>query len=243
MYETNEKTEKLVVKNATFITSAASEKQFISTDKPMIAVCGKSNVGKSSFINMLANRKRLAKTSSAPGRTRLVNYFDFGEFVLADLPGYGFAKVSKSEKERWAKTLDLFFKNKQTIAHVFMLADSRHDPTADDVQMIKFLNHHIIPFTVVLTKADKLSRMKLKENVKAIAADLYMGVENLLPTSAETGLGKEDCRSHRGGGVFCGGRRKRRRRRRSRACAGITKKFLFRANGKNPERKVKVSDE
>ena len=243
MYETNEKTEKLVVKNATFITSAASEKQFISTDKPMIAVCGKSNVGKSSFINMLANRKRLAKTSSAPGRTRLVNYFDFGEFVLADLPGYGFAKVSKSEKERWAKTLDLFFKNKQTIAHVFMLADSRHDPTADDVQMIKFLNHHIIPFTVVLTKADKLSRMKLKENVKAIAADLYMGVENLLPTSAETGLGNEDCRSHRGGGVFCGGRRKRRRRRRSRACAGITKKFLFRANGKNPERKVKVSDE
>ena len=191
MYETNEKTEKLVVKNATFITSAASEKQFISTDKPMIAVCGKSNVGKSSFINMRANRKRLAKTSSAPGRTRLVNYFDFGEFVLADLPGYGFAKVSKSEKERWAKTLDSFFKNKQTIAHVFMLADSRHDPTADDVQMIKFLNHHIIPFTVVLTKADKLSRMKLKENVKAIAADLYMGVENLLPTSAETGLGKE----------------------------------------------------
>ena len=116
MYETNEKTEKLVVKNAKFITSAASEKQFISTDKPMIAVCGKSNVGKSSFINMLANRKRLAKTSSAPGRTRLVNYFDFGEFVLADLPGYGFAKVSKSEKERWAKTLDLFFKNKQTNA-------------------------------------------------------------------------------------------------------------------------------
>ena len=177
--------------NVEFELAAGRKDQLPKCTAPEIVFSGKSNVGKSSFINMLANRKRLAKTSSAPGRTRLVNYFDFGEFVLADLPGYGFAKVSKSEKERWAKTLDLFFKNKQTIAHVFMLADSRHDPTADDVQMIKFLNHHIIPFTVVLTKADKLSRMKLKENVKAIAADLYMGVENLLPTSAETGLGKE----------------------------------------------------
>ena len=92
MYEAKEK---LVIKNATFITSAARSEQFITPDKPMIAVCGKSNVGKSSFINMLANRKKLAKTSSEPGRTRLVNYFDFGEFIFADLPGYGFAKVSK----------------------------------------------------------------------------------------------------------------------------------------------------
>ena len=164
--------EKIVVKNATFITSAASESQFIATEKPMIAVCGKSNVGKSSFINMLANRKKLAKTSSEPGRTRLVNYFDFGQFVLADLPGYGFARVSKSEKEKWGKTLDAFFKNKQKISHVLMLADSRHDPTADDMQMMEFLHYHIIPFTVVLTKTDKLSKMKLKEHVRAIAADL-----------------------------------------------------------------------
>ena len=93
-----EKTPDLVIKNATFITSAARADQFIKPNKPMIAVCGKSNVGKSSFINMLANRKKLAKTSSEPGRTRLVNYFDFGEFILADLPGYGFARVSKPEK-------------------------------------------------------------------------------------------------------------------------------------------------
>lgn len=182
----------LVIKNATFITSAARADQFIKPDKPMIAVCGKSNVGKSSFINMLANRKKLAKTSSEPGRTRLVNYFDFGEFILADLPGYGFARVSKGEKEKWAKTLDQFFKNKEEIAHVFMLVDARHDPTADDVQMIEFLHYHTIPFTVTLTKADKLSRMKLKEHVKAIAADLYLGTNNLLATSAETGYGKND---------------------------------------------------
>ncbi len=197
MYEMNSKNQQntppaVVIKNATFITSAAKKEQFIKPEKPMIAVCGKSNVGKSSFINMLANRKKLAKTSSEPGRTRLVNYFDFGEFILADLPGYGFARVSKGEKEKWARTLDDFFKDKGNIAHVFMLADSRHDPTEDDVQMMEYLHFHTLPFTVVLTKADKLSRMKLKEHIRAIAADLYLAPDNLLATSAETGYGKAE---------------------------------------------------
>ena len=141
---------------------------------------------------MLANRKKLAKTSSEPGRTRLVNYFDFGEFILADLPGYGFARVSKGEKEKWAKTLDDFFKMKEYISHVFMLVDSRHDPTADDVQMIEYLHYHVLPFTVTLTKTDKLSKMKVKEHLKAIASDLYLAPANLLATSSETGAGKED---------------------------------------------------
>ena len=192
MYETNEKQCKLTIKNATFITSAAKAEQFIMPTKPMIAVCGKSNVGKSSFINMLANRKKLAKTSSEPGRTRLVNYFDFGEFILADLPGYGFARVSKMEKLKWAKTLDEFFAQKQNVAHVFMLVDSRHNPTEDDLQMMEFLHFHTIPFTAVLTKADKLSRMKIKEHIKMIATSLRLGVGNLLATSAETGYGKAD---------------------------------------------------
>ena len=194
MYELKQEnqTPTMKIKNATFITSAAKKEQFITPDKPMIAVCGKSNVGKSSFINMLANQKKLAKTSSEPGRTRLVNYFDFGEFILADLPGYGFARVSKGEKEKWAKTLDSFFKDKARIAHVFMLVDSRHDPTADDVQMIEFLHYHTLPFTVTLTKADKLSKMKLKEHLRAIAADLYLAPANMLATSSETGYGKDD---------------------------------------------------
>lgn len=203
MYETNqEKTEKkptVIIKNATFITSAATAKQFIEVNKPMIAVCGKSNVGKSSFINMLANRKKLAKTSSAPGRTRLVNYFDFGEFVLADLPGYGFAQVSKAEKEKWAHTLDAFFKNRQPISHVFMLVDSRHDPTADDMQMLEFLNYHILPFTVVMTKTDKLSKMKVKEHKRAIAADVGLTEANLIATSSETGFGKQEILEKIGG--------------------------------------------
>ena len=96
----------MIIKNATFIISAASPSQFVKSEKPIIAVAGKSNVGKSTFINMLANQKKLAKTSDTPGRTRLINYFDFGEFILADLPGYGYAKVSKSEKERWGKVME-----------------------------------------------------------------------------------------------------------------------------------------
>ena len=191
-YPKKEKAEPaLVIKNATFITSAAKREQFIQPDKPMIAVCGKSNVGKSSFINMMANQKKLAKTSSEPGRTRLVNYFDFGEFILADLPGYGFARVSKGEKEKWAKTLDSFFADREKIAHVFMLVDSRHDPTADDVQMIQYLHYYTLPFTIVLTKSDKLSKMKLKEHLRAIAADLYLAPDNMLATSSETGYGKD----------------------------------------------------
>lgn len=181
----------LVIKSAKFITSAATASQFIHPDKPMIAVCGKSNVGKSSFINMLANQKRLAKTSSTPGRTRLVNYFDFGDFILADLPGYGYAEVSKAEKEKWARTLDAFFADKEKISHVFALADIRHDPTEDDKRMINFLNYHIIPFTVVATKADKLSRMKVKENVRKVAAGFKIGEANVVAVSSQTRFGKE----------------------------------------------------
>ena len=114
---------------AKFITSAAKREQLLSPDKPMIAVCGKSNAGKSTLINLLAGQKKLAKTSSEPGRTRLVNYFDFGAFLLADLPGYGYAAVSKSEKEKWATLLDDFFAQKEDITHVFLLCDIRRDPS------------------------------------------------------------------------------------------------------------------
>ncbi|MBE7088947.1 MAG: YihA family ribosome biogenesis GTP-binding protein [Clostridiales bacterium] len=179
----------LRITNATFITSAACADQFITSEKPIIAVCGKSNVGKSSFINMLANQKKLAKVSQAPGRTRLVNYFDFGEFILADLPGYGYAKVSKEEKAKWAKTLDAFFAQKNKITHVFSLCDIRHDPTADDRQMLEYLYYHIIPFTIVATKADKLSRSQQQKSLKNIAAIYKCGTENIIATSSQTRFG------------------------------------------------------
>lgn len=175
--------------NARFVLSAADKSQFIKADKPIIAVCGKSNVGKSSFINMLANQKKLAKVSKDPGRTRLVNYFDMGEFILADLPGYGFARVSQTEKLKWARLLDDFFADKQNIAHVFSLADIRHDPTADDRQMIEYLNYHILPFTVIATKADKVSRAQAQKSAVNIAAAYKCGVGNIIVSSSETRQG------------------------------------------------------
>ncbi len=179
----------LKITNAGFITSAADKSQFIKSDKPVIAVCGKSNVGKSSFINMLANRKKLAKVSKEPGRTRLVNYFDFGLFILADLPGYGYARVSKAEKLKWARLLDDFFADKGNIAHVFALADIRHEPTADDRQMVEYLYYHTVPFTVIATKADKLSRAQADKSLFNIAAAYKCGKDNVLATSAETRQG------------------------------------------------------
>lgn len=190
----NGTTEKIKIQNPHFLFSAATREQFLSPEKPMVAVCGKSNVGKSSLINALAGNKKLAKTSSAPGRTRLINYFDMGEFILADLPGYGYAEVSKAEKAKWAKTLDEFFKEKGKIAHVFLLVDGRHDPTEDDLQMIEFLTYHILPFTVLLTKTDKLSKAQKSRHRAVIASELALGVENLILTSAETGDGKDELR-------------------------------------------------
>ena len=181
----------LKIGDVTFITSAASKSQFIASEKPIIAVCGKSNVGKSSFINMLANRKKLARVSKDPGRTRLVNYFDFGAFILADLPGYGFAKVSKAEKARWARLMEDFFADRKNCAHAFSLVDIRHDPTADDENMVNFLYAGLIPFTVVATKADKLSRMAGNNNVKKIAAVLKCGAGDVILTSAQTRQGLE----------------------------------------------------
>lgn len=179
------------VKSAKFITSAARAEQFLRPEKPMIAVCGKSNAGKSALINLLAGQRRLAKTSAAPGRTRLVNYFDFGGFLLADLPGYGYAAVSKEEQAKWAKTLDAFFARREDVAHVFLLSDIRRDPSADDAQMVSFLVYHAIPFTVVATKSDKLSKMKVKERARAVANAFGLGAGNVIPVSGLTGEGKD----------------------------------------------------
>ena len=179
------------VKSAKFITSAARAEQFLRPEKPMIAVCGKSNAGKSTLINLLAGQRRLAKTSAAPGRTRLVNYFDFGGFLLADLPGYGYAAVSKEEQAKWAKTLDAFFARREDVSHVFLLSDIRRDPSADDAQMVSFLVYHAIPFTVVATKSDKLSKMRVKERTRAVANAFGLGAGNVIPVSGLTGEGKD----------------------------------------------------
>ncbi|MBO4572350.1 MAG: YihA family ribosome biogenesis GTP-binding protein [Clostridia bacterium] len=176
--------------NAQFIRSAADESGFITSDKPMICVSGKSNVGKSSFINMLANRKKLAKTSNTPGRTRLVNYFDFGDFILADLPGYGYAQVSKTEKERWGKTLERFFEV-APICLVIALVDIRHDPTDDDKTMIKYLYAKRLPFILVATKSDKLPKTKIKPQAATVASKLGLSAGDVIALSSMSGAGRE----------------------------------------------------
>ena len=180
----------MIIRDAQFITSVAHENNFLKSDRPIVAVAGKSNVGKSSFINMLANRKKLAKTSNTPGRTRLVNYFDFGPFILADLPGYGFARVSKEEQRRWGRLMERFFERTE-IAHVFSLLDIRHDPTAEDLQMIAYLYHYARPFSIVCTKADKLGKSKVKPRTAEIAARVKVGVGDIIATSAETAYGRD----------------------------------------------------
>ena len=180
----------MIIRDAQFITSVAHESNFLKSDRPIVAVAGKSNVGKSSFINMLANRKKLAKTSNTPGRTRLVNYFDFGPFILADLPGYGFARVSKEEQRRWGRLMERFFERTE-IAHVFSLLDIRHDPTAEDLKMIAYLYHYALPFSIVCTKADKLGKSKVKPRTAEIAARVKVGVGDIIATSAETAYGRD----------------------------------------------------
>lgn len=181
----------MLIKDAKFITSVADSKNILSSNKPIIAVCGKSNVGKSSLINALANKKGLARTSVTPGRTRLINYFDFGEFILADLPGYGFAKVSDSEKQKWARLMEEFFAKKEACNHVVMLVDIRHDPTKDDLSMINYLHSYSIPFTVVATKADKLGKTRIYGRVQDIGNYLAIGGSSVIATSSETGYGKD----------------------------------------------------
>ena len=144
-----------------------------------------------SAVGSYTNQNKLARTSAEPGRTRLVNYFDFGEFVLADLPGYGFARVSKAEKEKWAKLLDDFFAHSE-IAHVFSLVDIRHDPTEDDRLMINYLYGTRMPFTILATKADKLAKTRVKDAVRRIAAALRTGEKNVIALSNATRRGKEE---------------------------------------------------
>ena len=139
---------------------------------------------------MLANRKKLAKTSVTPGRTRLINYFDFGEFVLADLPGYGYAKVSKEEKKKWANLLETFLATEK-ITLLISLVDIRHKPTEDDKMMVNYLYHYQIPFVLVATKADKLGKTKIIPALKDISAELRVGIDDITASSSETGLGKD----------------------------------------------------
>lgn len=177
---------------AEFLSSAARPKDKIKSDLPQIAVVGKSNVGKSSFINYFAHDGKLARVSKQPGRTKMINYFLINrEFILADLPGYGFARVSQEEKRRWAELIDDYLANEPDICLVIFLVDIRHDPTQDDMIMYNFLFKTGLPFVVVATKSDKLSKSQIKPHLSRIANIFKLGVDNVLAISNENKTGME----------------------------------------------------
>lgn len=179
--------------NFKFIKSASKPDGFIIDELPQIAIVGRSNVGKSSVINMLANNKNMAKTSATPGRTRLVNYFEVNkEFYLVDLPGYGFAKASKEQKESWDGVLDNYFNNTHNLKLVLVLIDSRHLPTNLDVLMINYLTEREIPYKIILTKADKLTKSELGININKISNHIRHSKDIMIVTSADKKIGITD---------------------------------------------------
>ena len=180
------------IKTASFVTSLAAYHEQPPITLRQLAVVGKSNVGKSSLINALCNRKKLCKTSATPGKTRLINVFLINEaFHLVDLPGYGFAKVDKAEKQRWGEMMDRYFQESTHLEHVLHLVDIRHEPTQDDIAMSQYFRQMGIPFTVVATKADKISRGARIKHIAPICRALLVQPWEIIPFSSEDMTGRD----------------------------------------------------
>ncbi|PIE01257.1 MAG: YihA family ribosome biogenesis GTP-binding protein [Acidobacteria bacterium] len=178
------------IHTAEYIISAAKPAQFIQDNLPHFVFAGRSNVGKSSIINRILNRKSLARTSSSPGKTRCINYFLINKkLYFVDLPGYGYAKVSKKERQSWEKLIENYLTNTRQIAMIYSLVDSRHDPSPMDVQLKDWLKYFNLPFTVLLTKADKLSRSKAHQQLVNHSRLLELPKSDIILTSAESGQG------------------------------------------------------
>lgn len=180
------------IKKSEFITSAVKIDQYPESELPEIAMVGRSNVGKSSLINMLINRKNLARTSSTPGKTQLINFFDIDKkFTLVDLPGYGYARVSKEQKKTWGTIIETYLKNRKNLLEVIQLVDLRHKPTAEDVEMYKWIQTFGFNGIVVATKRDKIKKSLLQQHLKVIRDTLGMEKDAVIvTTSTSTRRGK-----------------------------------------------------
>ncbi len=182
--------------NAKFFASYGKFEQIPPPERVEIAFSGRSNVGKSSLINKIFNRKSLARVSAVPGKTATINFYELENIYIVDLPGYGYAKVAKSEKQRWNKLIGGYLAADRDLALVFQLIDFRHPPTADDVSMINYLIDGEFPFVVVLTKADKLSNNQRAERLEGFKTELPCFEDiTVVQFSAETGEGVEELRS------------------------------------------------
>jgi GTP-binding protein len=182
------------ITSAEIVISAVKPEQYPDNNLPEFALAGRSNVGKSSFINKMINRKNLARTSSKPGKTQTLNFFLINESLyFVDVPGYGFAKVSKKEREAWGKMIETYLTTREQLRAVVLIVDLRHAPTKDDVMMYEFLKHYEIPTVIIATKADKIPRGKWQKHVKVVRETLNV-VEGdpVIIFSSETGQGKDE---------------------------------------------------
>lgn len=176
-----------------FETSAAKPEQFPKNSIPEIAFVGRSNVGKSSIINALLNRKHMAKVGAKPGMTRLINFFNIdAQFYLVDLPGYGYASISREKKTDWAEVIEAYLKQREQLRLIVLLVDIRHAPSGDDIMMLTWIKNFQVPYVVVATKYDKITRNALPSRIKDIRETLGLDKEEtVIPFSSESKVGKE----------------------------------------------------
>jgi len=183
----------MIIKSAEFVTSAVKPSQYPPAVLPEIAFAGRSNVGKSSLINTLVNRKRLVKTSSTPGRTQLINFFNINEaFSFVDIPGYGYAKVPTAIKKNWGPMIETYITTRKTLKGVVLIMDIRRTPGPEDMNMLDWLNHYDVPSIPVLTKSDKLSKTKQQKQFIKIVTTLSSNKDNFILFSAKSRQGKEE---------------------------------------------------
>lgn len=188
------KKDPLIVRDIEFLGGMAAVDGWRPAPKlPEVAFAGRSNVGKSSLINKLVNRKKIARVSNTPGRTREINFFDVnGEFVLADLPGYGYAKISKEKKAAWRPLIEGYLRRSPMLRGVVLLLDVRHKPTEDDLQMLEFLSELGTPTIVIATKIDKLPRAQRSPRISKLALEAGVELEQVIPFSAVDGDGRDE---------------------------------------------------
>lgn len=184
----------ITIRKAEYVTSAVSFKGYPEGSEPEIALAGRSNVGKSSLINKFINRKNLARTGNTPGKTRMLNFYRINdEWMFVDLPGYGYAKVSKEMKGSWGTMMEEYFSRRENLRAVIQVVDMRHEPSLEDREMHAFLRTRGIPILVVATKADKINKGQWAKQLSIIAKALEIPDWHMIvPYSAETGLGVED---------------------------------------------------
>jgi GTP-binding protein len=184
------------VRSAEILTSGAKPRDFPETDLPEVAFLGRSNVGKSSLLNRLVNRKKLARTSGTPGKTRLIHFFRVlagdTELLLVDLPGYGWAKVSRRERESWGAMVEGYLQNRPPLRAAILLQDLRRDVSEDETLLLEWLSERGIPALVALTKADKLKPMRRKARIRELRNQLGLTPGSVLATSSQTGLGIDE---------------------------------------------------